>query len=119
MVICLPQNKLKGWQTCGCDSCNTVIREWKSRTTVPEEKLKAKHGESVIVKRSSGEIENNWEIFGDAYLENKIWWLTVRHSAGFSKTVPLTDFLTWNNAKEEIEIVYHNAESISVNESHD
>jgi len=97
-IVKLPQDPFLGWQTCKSEKCLCIINEWKDATTISQETLREIHGDNVIVHRTSGVIEKNWEIFGDAYIlsENDTRWITVRkHNSKTTKCLNMDVFVSW------------------------
>lgn len=93
-------NRYFGWESCDSPDCNSTIRTWYTQTTIPYEKLVAQFISPLVVKRSSGAFDANWEIFGDAHqeVEGGPFWVKLRHKKyHMSKEVQLSDLKLWNS----------------------
>lgn len=90
-----------GWYSCEEQDCIDIIDEWYKVSTISCEDLKNCFGPSVIIKRTSGKIQNDWEIIGDAYtLGDDDWWVTVKKiGCNSSKCVLLDHLENWNGKK--------------------
>ena len=92
------KEKRVGWNICGKESCQKVMREWKAEAIIPEARLTEALGEKVRVMRSSGLMQSGWIISGDAIYSNQEWIITVRLSEReLKKIVTLEELELWNN----------------------
>jgi hypothetical protein len=88
-----------GWQCCGCLACEELILNWKSQVIIPLQQLISLYGDSVNVLRSSGSIDRDWKITGDAFARypGDPYTIQLRHEGlQLAKQVPLEDFKHWN-----------------------
>jgi hypothetical protein len=92
---------LYGWRICGDELCRMKILDWISRLTIKKEDV-IPYFNNMVVRRSSGELEDNWEIYGDIYIldEDLIRWVPLRNkSLTHRKNVKLDMLLEWNNMR--------------------
>lgn len=84
-----------GWQVCDDIRCKYTIYLWRENITINKDKLIEKYGKFVKIIRSSGKIENNWEIIDRAYKfhENDTWWIYIKNKDGDRKCISIEKIL--------------------------
>lgn len=93
-------NRYFGWETCNQGSCNDTIKTWYNQTTIAREDLHRQFGDKTRVRRQSGEMEDGWEISGDAHMETKggPYWVKVkRPGQHMTKEVTVASLKEWNS----------------------
>ncbi len=93
-------NRYFGWETCNQGLCNDTIKTWYHQTTIPREDLRRQFGDKTRVRRQSGEMEDDWEISGDAHVETKggPYWVKVkRPGQHMTKEVTIASLKEWNS----------------------
>ena len=96
-------NRYFGWETCNQGLCNDTIKTWYHQTTIPMEDLRRQFGDKTRVRRQSGEMEDDWEISGDAHVETKggPYWVKVkRPGQHMTKEVTIASLKEWNSSKK-------------------
>ena len=93
-------NRYFGWETCNQGLCNDTIKIWYHQTTISREDLRRQFGDKTRVRRQSGEMEDDWEISGDAHVETKggPYWVKVKHPGQhMTKEVTIASLKEWNS----------------------
>lgn len=90
-----------GWHSCEQQDCIDIIEEWYKASTISSEDLQDCFGPSVKIQRTSGKMQNDWEISGDAYtVGDDYWWVIVKKiGRSSSKCVLLEHLENWNGKK--------------------
>ena len=92
-------NRYYGWETCNKGPCNELIRTWYCQTTIAKEVLRQQFGDAVHVVRRTGDIEDSWEISGDAHIEVEggPYWVKVKNQdQHVAKEVTVDSLAEWN-----------------------
>lgn len=92
-------NTFLGWTVCDEEKCKYVVYLWREEVSIRENVLRDMYGENVKIRRSSGNIEDDWKIYGRAYKLNPkdTWWITVKDAKGKNvKSVSIEDMNSWN-----------------------
>jgi hypothetical protein len=92
-------NRYFGWETCNQGPCNDMIQTWYHQTTIANDDLCRQFGNRMRIKRRSGDMENDWEISGDAHVETKggPYWVKVKHLGQHTtKEVTVESLKDWN-----------------------
>lgn len=92
-----------GWLA--CEGCLTTAREAVTFCTYEKERLLAEFPDPILVKRSSGQLQQNWKILSDGYRRGTEHGDEVYVEVTFDpegeqgkivKTVPLSLIREWN-----------------------
>jgi len=70
-----------GLQHCSNTKCCDTATLWLSNTTIDQDELKEKYGETIIIQRSNGKKESGWKLCSNAYKEKEDgpFWVKVRN----------------------------------------
>ena len=83
-----------GIRFCTNDKCKTLAKSFLDSQIIPQEILQNTYGENLNIKRQSGEIENEWLIYGNAYqdpITNILWVRVCDKDYTKVKQIPLQD----------------------------
>jgi hypothetical protein len=95
----IAEQRYLGWNICKNDECNKIVYVWFDETTIDLESLVEKYGNEIKVKRTSGEIEDDWEFNGQAYrlsADSHMWIPVRKKNTNLRKSIPMEYFLEWN-----------------------
>ena len=91
-----------GWVICDNSECKKKYSDWQTAATITIAELKNKYGDTIHVKRSTGEIQTDWIFSSCAFKtpgDDDCWWVRVSDpSVQVHKHVTLSMLDDWNNA---------------------
>jgi len=87
-----------GLVVCDVDTCKEQAKSWLEKTTIRNECLTNEFGPFVDVRRTNGQKESGWVIYGDAYKEKEDgpFWVSVKDKHHHSKCIRLDLLKSWN-----------------------
>ena len=85
-------NTFLGWTVCDEIKCKNTIYLWREEISISEKDLINMYGKNIKIRRSSGVIEDDWEIYGRAYKlhPNDTLWISVKNNKNV-KSISIED----------------------------
>jgi len=73
-----------GWVICSNVECKKKYVDWQTAATITIDDLKKRYGNTINVKRSTGEVQTDWKFSGNAFRapgDDECWWVRVSDSS--------------------------------------